>query len=454
LVHCMSTPRYLALQALRAIQKGIFADIALEQALHQLGSSDVDRRFVTELVYGTIRRQRTLDTIINQLADKPAAQQSSQVRLILHIGLYQLRFLTQVPSAAIVHTTVDLAKQSRLEGLAGFINGILRHYLRLMEQGVDPLDLNNDTDDPIQQLGIAQSYPDWILQVWRHQIGLAETEQLCTWFNQPPHLDLRVNCLKTTVFDVITTMQSVGIQVEHIPGLPQGLRVRNHSGPVQLLPGFEHGAWIVQDGSAQLVSHLLDPQPHETVIDVCAAPGGKTTHIAELMEDQGVIWACDRAPSRLKRLQENLQRLGIRCVQMHPGDARQLTPHFQHRGDRVLLDAPCSGLGTLNRHADARWRQTQKTVAQLSLLQLELLTIAATWVKPTGVLVYSTCTLHPSENEQVITTFLQNHPDWKLEDPTQSSPGKRWVSPEGWIKVWPHRHKMDGFFMAKLRHKA
>jgi 16S rRNA (cytosine967-C5)-methyltransferase len=206
---------------------------------------------------------------------------------------------------------------------------------------------------------------------------------------------------------------------------------------------------MVQDCSAQLVSHLLEPQPGEVVIDACAAPGGKTTHMAELMDDQGTIWACDKTASRLRKLKQNCDRLGIQSVQIQTGDSRTV-PQFIGQADRVLVDAPCSGLGTLHRHADSRWRQTPATVQELVSLQAGLLDQAATWVKPGGLLVYATCTLHPDENERQMVSFLARHPDWHQKPPVPGSPVAPFASPEGWIKVLPHQQLMDGFFMARL----
>jgi 16S rRNA (cytosine967-C5)-methyltransferase len=210
---------------------------------------------------------------------------------------------------------------------------------------------------------------------------------------------------------------------------------------------------MVQDSSAQLVSHLLNPQPGEVVIDACAAPGGKTAHMAELMGDRGTIWACDKTPSRLKKLQQNCDRLGLQSIQIRTGDSRQ-QPEFVGMADRVLLDAPCSGLGTLHRHADARWRQTPERVKELVQLQSELLQQAATWVKPNGTLVYATCTLHPAENEQLITTFLASQPTWKIVPPAANTPPAAYAAPAGWIKVLPYQHQMDGFFMVQLQHTS
>lgn len=444
-----STARQLAFLALRAVDHGAFADVAVDRSLSQSTLKPPDRRLLTELVYGSVRRSRSLDALVTQLAKKPADQQPADLRLILHLGLYQLRYLNQIPVSAAVNTTVDLAKQNGLGGLAGFVNGLLRQYVRLAEAGADPLQL---PEDAIARLGILHSYPDWIVQVWVEQLGVSEAEQLCEWMNRSPQIDLRVNPLRASLETVAAAMQDAGIAVSRVDSTPQALRLPQSIGAIQALPGFNQGWWMVQDSSAQLVAQLVDPQPGEVVVDACAAPGGKTMHLAELMQDQGTVWACDRTASRLRKLKQNADRLGLRSIRICEGDSRAL-PQFKDQCDRVLIDAPCSGLGTLHRHADARWRQTPESVQELAVLQSELLTEAATWVKPDGVLVYATCTLHPVENEQTIERFLANHPAWAIVPPAPDSSLAAFTTAEGWLKVWSHRADRDGFFMVRLRRK-
>ncbi|AKG23563.1 16S rRNA (cytosine(967)-C(5))-methyltransferase [Calothrix sp. 336/3] len=442
----MISPRQIAFLALRDIHKGAFADIALDRvlqknSLHHDGSAErmSDRRLATELVYGCTRRQRTLDSIIDQLAKKPSHQQPKDLRTILHIGLYQLRFAERIPPSAAVNTTVELAKENGFSGLTGFVNGLLRQYLRTADS---PSFLS-------QNLGIRHSFPDWIIEVWQEQFGEEETEKLCIWMNQTPSIDLRINPLRSSLTEVATALKTVGVSCKTLPHLPQGLRLLSHPGAIQKLPGFDTGWWTVQDSSAQLVAHILDPQPGEVIIDACAAPGGKTTHIAELMGDRGKIWACDVTPSRLRKLQENARRLHLESIDICTGDSRNL-PQFAHTADRVLLDAPCSGLGTLHRHADARWRQTPESVQELAQLQTELISHTSTFVKPGGMLVYATCTLHPAENIQVVQKFLTTHPDWHIE-PVENFIGEMYSTSPGWLQVKPQEQDMDGFFMVRLR---
>ncbi|MBE9189946.1 16S rRNA (cytosine(967)-C(5))-methyltransferase [Gloeocapsopsis crepidinum LEGE 06123] len=446
----MENSRQLAFIALRSVQRGAYADVALDRILRQTDLSSVDRRLVTELVYGSVRRQRSLDALIDQLAKKKAQQQPPDLRIILHLGLYQLRYLDHIPDAAAVNSTVELAKKNGFSGLASFVNGLLRHYVRLASSEADLLKL---PDDPVERLGILHSYPDWIVEVWLSQFGYAETEQLCKWLNKPPAIDLRINPLRASVEKVATALQDVEVGVTRVANLPQALRFTTSTGAIEKLPGFDAGWWTVQDSSAQLVSHILDPQPGEVIIDACAAPGGKTTHIAELMQDTGTIWACDRTVSRLKKLQQNIARLQLKSIQICTGDSRNL-PQFTGVADRVLLDAPCSGLGTLHRHADARWRQTPATVRELIGLQTELLTHVATWVKPGGVLIYATCTLHPEENEAIVQDFLTHHPHWRIARPAANSIGFLYATTAGWMKVLPHHQAMDGFFIVRLQKES
>jgi 16S rRNA (cytosine967-C5)-methyltransferase len=448
--------RQLAFIALREVHKGAYADVALDRVFQKvepntdkLHSDPRYRRLVTELVYGCTRRQRTLDALIDQLAKKKSHQQPKELRTILHLGLYQLCASERIPASAAVNTTVELAKENGFPGLSSFVNGLLRQYIRNSENSTSQVALNLP-ENPVERLGILHSFPDWIVQVWLEQFGFPETEQLCEWMNQTPTIDLRINPLNISLCEVEAAFESNGVLARRIPHLPQALRLIGSSGAIQNLPGFNEGWWSVQDSSAQLVGYLLDPQPGEVVIDACAAPGGKTTHIAELMGDKGTIWACDRTASRLRKLQENSRRLQLKSIQICTGDSRSL-PQFINSADSVLLDAPCSGLGTLHRHADARWRQTPESVQELSVLQQELLAHTSTFVKPNGVLVYATCTLHPAENENAIASFLASHPHWQIEPPSANSLLAAYSKPQGWIKVLPHQLDMDGFFMVRLR---
>jgi 16S rRNA (cytosine967-C5)-methyltransferase len=443
----MENPRQLALIALKNIFKqGAYTNVALDRVLSETGLGSSDRGLASELVYGIVRRQRTLDALIDRLGKKKADRQPLDLRIILQIGLYQLRYLDRITDSAAVHTSVELAKINGLSKLSGVVNGILREYLR-QAANVDPLPLS---ENPIQRLGVLYSFPDWIVENWLAILSQEKTEQLCQWFNRTPTIDLRVNPLKASIDLVEAEFLAAGISVSRLPFLPQALRLTDGSGSIQQLPGFDRGWWSVQDSSAQLVGYLLDPQPEESIVDACAAPGGKTTHIAELMGDRGKIWASDRDLKRLRKVKENAERLDLTSIEICPGDSRDLV-EFKGTADRVLLDVPCSGLGILHKRPDIRWRQTPAKIEQLVLLQAELLERASTWVKPNGILVYATCTLDPLENEHIIESFLARHPHWQIETPPPNSIPASLATKRGWIYIWPQKHDMDGFFMAKLK---
>lgn len=442
-------PRQLVLFALNDLETGSFTDVVVDRLLGKFKLAGVDRNLFTELVHGIVRRQRTLDAIIDRLAKQPAHRQPPHLKQLLRLGLYQLRYLDRIPDSAAVNTTVDLAKANGLAGLAGVVNGVLRQYIRLQDRQEEVLNLPTN---PISRLGTLYSFPDWLIEHWVTELGSIETEQLCQAFNRVPKIDLRVNTLKIELTRLIDIFQAADIAAIPIPHVPQGLQFTGNVGAIDRLPGYHEGWWTVQDRSAQLVTHLLDPQPGEVVIDACAAPGGKTTHIAELMGNTGQILALDKTASRLKKLQQNLDRLQLSGVKILTGDSCKFS-ELTATADRVLLDAPCSGLGTLHRRADARWQKTPAQIHELGQLQGQLLANTATWVKPGGVLVYATCTVHPIENEHVITSFLTTHPHWQIELPAPDSPLASLVGKTGSIEVWPHRQQMDGFFMVKLRRR-
>ncbi|MGB2924614.1 MAG: 16S rRNA (cytosine(967)-C(5))-methyltransferase [Limnothrix sp.] len=444
----MSSARQLAFIALRQIMyHNAYTDVALDRVLHKSGLKGNDRALVAELVYGTVRRQKTLDSLINQLGKKPVDQQPPDLRTLLQLGLYQIRYLDSVPASAAVNTTVDLAKNNKLGQLAGVVNGCLRQYLREAEKNGDPLVL---PEEDLARLALKYSFPEWLIETWLGQLGAAETEALCEWFNNPAKLDIRVNPLRSSVEHVQKVLTEAGLKVEAIANLPNALRLLEKRGMIQDLPGYKEGWWTIQDASAQLVTHLLDPQPGEVIIDACAAPGGKTTHIAERMGDKGTIWASDKYQARINKIEQNTRRLDISMVRTLIGDSREY-PQFRQMADRVLLDVPCSGLGTLHKRPDIRWHQNPEKIAEMTKLQAELLESGAKWVKPGGYMVYSTCTINPDENWAIAEKFLADHPNWKIAKPTEDSPAFSYAAEEGWIQVLPHKHNMDGFFMVKLQ---
>ncbi len=435
--------RSLAYRVLQEIdQQQAYANIALDRALQRTSLPPQDRHLVTELVYGITRRCRTLDALISHYCPKPATEQPPALRRILWLGFYQLCFLPQIPVSAAINTSVELARSVGLGRLTQVVNGVLRTFLRQCPdpQALDQLPIH--TQDPIQALAVRESFPDWLVQMWWDQLGPEQTEQLCRWFNRRPTLDLRVNRHRISVEEVVSALEQAGIAVQVQGNVPGALRLLRSVGDLTQLPGFAEGWWSVQDAGAQQVVQLLDPQPGELIVDCCAAPGGKTTQIAEQMGDQGTVWALDRHRGRLQRVLANAQRLQLNSIRIQtldlvdPKQRQALDLPATGTVDRLLLDVPCSGLGTLHRHGDARWKQRPESIVDLIKIQSQLLDHCAPWVRSGGVMVYSSCTLHPEENHRQIDRFLQRTSDWSLDQlPHQ---------------IWPHQQDRDGFFMAKL----
>ena len=300
--------------------------MVIDRKLSESDLSTQDKGLVTELVYGSVRRQRTLDALIDQFGKRQASQQQADLLQILRLGFYQLRYLTHVPDHAVVDTTVQLAKAQRLGKLSGVVNGMLRAYIR---QAALPSETSAETstqtspqtssetsksdplkllDDVTARLGIFHSYPDWIIRVWQSMLPDDQVAQLCEHFNQSPSLDLRIDLRQQSLATAQAVFAAANIDATPVEGVPSALRLAGHHGAVSRLPQYAEGWWTVQDSSAQLVSYLLDPQPGEVVIDACAAPGGKSLHIAALMADSGTVWSCDRTSSRTTKIQKNIDQ--------------------------------------------------------------------------------------------------------------------------------------------------
>ncbi len=421
--------RRVAWRVLLAVASGAYADLALERELRRLPLASQDRGLATELAYGTIRQRRLLDAWLDQLGKVPAVQQPPPLRWLLHLGLYQLLFSQRVPASAAVSTAVELAKRDGLARLAPVVNGLLRAFLRRSA----PLPL---PADPAAAFALRHSLPDWLaadLQVWLPE---EQAEAFALAANQAPPLDLRVNVLRSSRAAVLAAFEVAGVPAEPLADLPAGLTLSARSSDLRALPGYAEGHWCVQDRAAQTIVPLLEAQPGERILDACAAPGGKSTHIAELIGDVGTVVAVDRSSGRLQRVRDNAERLGLRTIQPVQGDAAALAADLGEAPfDRVLLDAPCSGLGTLARHADARWRLTPEAIDTLVELQQSLLAGVAPLLRPGGRLVYATCTVHPRENQQQISAFLEAHPGWQLRFEQQ---------------LWPRPQGGDGFYAAVL----
>ena len=441
------TSRELALQVIQEVNvSGAYSNIALAKAINNNELSDLDRRFLTELVYGTLKAGRTLEWIIEQYSSRPMSKIPQVIRMILQIGAFQLFFLSKVPPSAAVNESVNMTKKYGHPGTVSFVNAVLRSAVRQPERIVYP----NLGKNPVEHISLKYMHPSWLVKRWMKQIGIQATIAFCEFNNSTPPLSLRTNVTKINREKLLEVLAEEGIIAESSLLVPEGI-LCSHIPALSRLKSLQEGCFQVQDESSMLVAHVLDPKPAEFVIDACSAPGGKTTHIAEMMQNQGRVLAVDIYEHKLGLIKQNAQRLGLGVIETRLGDAALLGEEFAGLADRVLVDAPCSGLGVLRRKPDARWRKTMEHIKHFPALQLKLLIGAAACVKPGGVLVYSTCTTEDAENTGVINSFLAAHPEFSVEHAGQLLPVPR---SEQMIHLWPHVDGTDGFFITRMIRKT
>jgi 16S rRNA (cytosine967-C5)-methyltransferase len=462
-------PREIAVRVLRQRRAGgKFIEDLLETALNGAQLLPADRGLCQEIVYGIVRWQATLDWLIARKTD--GREQKPAVQNLLRLGLYQIFRLDRIPDHAAVNETVELAKRNGFGTQAGFINAVLRGYLREADATKKLLD-----EIKITQPALGWSHPEWLVARWQKRWGAERTARLLEWNNTPPKTFARVNALKfrrgefhesqisvensgrrvtppsefKDAGDLLTRWRDEGVEYDFVrrDWLEENLvfELKSHP-PLSSLASFRDGWFYIQDPGTLLAVCKLGPQPGETTLDFCAAPGGKTTFIAQLMNNQGRVVAQDVSDERLKWIQENCARLGVTCVETQR--AAGILPAEQTkdgtaggtpaaRFDRILVDAPCSNTGVMRRRVDLRWRIQPAEIERLRTAQLDLLQQAATQVKPGGVMVYSTCSLEPEENQEVVKQFLSDHADFKLESERE---------------LLPFVDNVDGAYVARLKH--
>ena len=440
----MDKAREIAIKILNEVhEEGAYANVALARQLRKADLSDQDRRFVTELVYGAVKAGDTLDWILRRYVNRPLKKIPPMVRDILRLGLYQIFYLDKVPASAACNTAVELTKKYSHAGTVKFVNAVLRTAVREPEKASFPEGKGKATEG----LALKSQHPYWLVKRWVKQFGFEETEKLCAFDNGQPVLSVRTNTLKAKRPELMAVLKEAGAEVQESQWTPEGILVTAHGALDNLAP-LQEGLCQVQDESSMLVAHVVDPQPGELIIDCCSAPGGKTTHMAALMENKGRIVAGDIYEHKLERIAENAKRLGLDIIEPTLLDAREVGEEYEDMADRVLVDAPCSGLGVLRRKPDARWNKSIEEIAALPPLQGEILDSAAKALKAGGVLVYSTCTIDPSENDEVVEAFLTRHPEFTLEQTGDFLPVKR---PDKMVQLYPQRDGTDGFFIARMR---
>ncbi len=436
------SPREIALGILYDIEvKDTFANQAIQSFCQNLYLSSLDRRFITELVFGTTKMRRRLDYVLGLFLERKTEELTPWIRNILRMGIYQIDFLKKVPESAAVNESVKLAKKFGHKGTVALVNAVLRSYLRERSKVSFP----SQERDKIENISLFYSFPSWMIEGWLGIFGEEETIKLCQAFNQRPRLCCRINRLKIDQNELEEIFKWEKIKFK--PGkFSKDFYYIESKVDLNRFAPLQKGLIYFQDESAGFPVKLLDPQPGEYIVDLCAAPGGKSTFIAERMRDQGLVLAVDISPQKLKTLKENCQRLGTDSVVLCCADAKNF---FCHPVDKVLVDAPCSVLGTLGRNSDARWRKHKEDPFRLQKLQLKILSNAAELLKKGGVLVYSTCTITPEENEQVIEKFLKQRRDFKLVDSSHFV-DPNVVDQNGMVRTLPHVHKIDGSFACRL----
>jgi len=460
-----TSPRAVALSILLWSRR---TDDALNELVEQQATSvsqPRDRSLVMELVYGVLRRQEMIDWRLDAVLSKPLHRLPAVVQMLLRLGAYQLLFLDRVPASAAVNETVQLtksyAKQLKRDW-SGLVNGVLRNLVR-----VPAPPFPDPAIHPARYLSVRYGIPEWLTERWCDRMGLIQAESACRASSTVPSVTLRVNSHRLTREEFLERLRQAGVAAHPTAVSPVGV-VLEKGQDVTSLPGFSAGHFYVEDEAAQLIPLILDPQPGETVLDVCAAPGGKTTHLAELMGDRGTIYAVDRKASRLDLLRKNCRRLGLQSVVPIVGDVR--TPSewsrvIEHGSDlrdgsplfdRILVDAPCSGVGVLRRHPEAKWPKDSSAFVRHQRLQTEILASVASCLRPGGVLVYSTCSTETEETTDVINRFCEAYPGWMRESvapwlPTTALP---FVTTCGTLSTMGNERGMDGFYAARLRKKG
>jgi 16S rRNA (cytosine967-C5)-methyltransferase len=423
-----------------------FADLALEAELDRRPLALRDAALATELVFGTLRWQRYLDWILAPHSRRPLQALDPRPLVLLRMTAYQLAFLERVPAFAAVDDAVTLSREGRGAGpgVPAFVNAVLRAFARRGAREREP----RPPADPVEALALRGSFPSWLATRWVTRYGLQEAEALMRALNERPPLTLRTNTLRGTRDALAGRLaREDGVRAQATTYAPEGLVVE-HAGRPAGWRAFADGAFAIQDEASMLVARLLDPRPGDTVGDTCAAPGTKSAHLAQLMDNRGRVIAMDPQAGRLGLVAEAAARLGASIVEVRPGPVEVLGPELAGRCDAVLVDAPCSNLGVLRRNPEVKWRRVPGDVAASAARQRAILAAAVTMVRPGGRLVYATCSLEPEENDEVVAALLAATPALVLDPPADFP-----IRPDaaGAVRCLPHRHGTDGFTAFRLR---
>lgn len=433
-------------------QEGAYSNLLLNSALQKSSLTKSDAGLATELIYGTISRLNTLDYFLDKYVNKGVAKLQPWVRALLRISLYQVVYLDRIPDHAVVSEAVNLAKRRGHQGISGMVNGVLRNILRQKESLAIPKDM-----PAAQRISLQHSHPQWLVERWIAQYGTEATEAICAANNEPPAVSVRVNTTMNSREEMLELMVSHGLDAAPSPLSPYGIVVRG-AGNMALTDWYRDGMISIQDESSMLVAEAVQPEPGMRVLDCCAAPGGKSAHMGELMKDEGTIVANDIHAHKGKLISDQANRLGLDSVMTVTGDALDLVDRFEPASfDRILLDAPCSGLGVIRRKPDLKWGKSPEDIGDIAALQLRLLESVSSLLRPGGILVYSTCTIEPLENEGVVSAFLEGHAEFAIADDglgRLSRLEEKSLLRGGGVQILPQHYHSDGFYIARLSRRS
>lgn len=425
----------------RIVSEGAYSNIVLSNELNASDLSDQDKALVTEIVYGTLRRLKTLDMIIGSFVRDMSVMDKTTLN-ILRVALYQIKFLDKVPSYAACNEAVELAKEVS-EKDSKLVNGILRNYLK--KEGTMEIEFRNKVDEIAYEL----SFEPWMIRMFIKQYGEKEALKILYGLNCTPKVTVRVNNLNAEYEDVFDELEAEGYNIEEGYVCPEAISIQGGRG-LEKNKQFVDGKITVQDESAMLVAPLLDIEDGQTVLDLCSAPGGKTTHIAELLENTGEVLAFDLHEQKLDLIKQNCDRLGLTNVKLSQMDATKLNVDLIGRADRILIDVPCSGIGIIRKKPEIKWNKKRSDLKEIIGVQRDIMKNAWEYLKKDGVMIYSTCTLNKEENEENIEWFLNTHKDATIEKVFVGKGDNLEYNSNGMLTVLPNDY-MDGFFIAKLK---
>lgn len=441
--------REVGLDTLLQIEKHqSYSNLLLNEMIHKHRLNPKDVGLLTEIVYGTIQRKLTLDYFLRPFLKNPN-KIDTWVLVLLRLSLYQILYLDRIPTRAVIHEAVEIAKKRGHRGISGMVNGVLRSIQR---EGVPSI---KEIIDPLERLSIEMSFPSWLIKKWVDQYGVDDTRKMCESSLLPPPISARVNRKKTTIENVISLLNE-----ENVTATKGNLSLDAiivSKGNIAKTKVFKEGLVTIQDESSMLVARALDIKNGEMVLDSCAAPGGKTTHIAELLEDNGKVVSVDLHPHKVKLIDEQVQRLQLTNVETIVHDSRRLHEQFERETfDRILVDAPCSGFGVIRRKPDIKYSKKAEDVRGLATIQLNILNSVSSLLKKGGKLVYSTCTIDQEENGEIVKQFLKQNPQFMLDDTLKDDIPEQLKSyvKNGQVQILPHYFGTDGFYIARFRKRV